>query len=87
MLLVIIVFVCRYRECENLRANFEQCSRKLEIQAVEKEEVVSNVQGDLLTEREWRTSLQETLETDRERIAQLQQELHQLRNLSKVLWP
>ncbi|XP_044730878.1 RUN and FYVE domain-containing protein 2 isoform X2 [Chrysoperla carnea] len=73
----------KYRECEQLRANFEQFSKNLEIRAAEKEEAVTHVEVDLRTEREWRTTLQETLESDRERIAQLQQELHQLRNLSK----
>jgi hypothetical protein len=74
----------RYKQCESERTAAEESSRKLGQQIAEKEVQNSSVEGDLRIEREWRTSLQETMVKDRDKISQLHQELAQLKSLASV---
>ncbi|XP_030751670.1 RUN and FYVE domain-containing protein 2 isoform X2 [Sitophilus oryzae] len=69
----------KLRDSENSRASIEQVKRELHMQAAQVEEQASNVEGDLKVEREWRMSLQESMQQDRERISKLQHENSQLR--------
>lgn len=78
------MFSFRYRECELSRANGEQRRRQLDMQAAVQEEQTSSVECDLRVEKEWRLSLQETVQSDREKISQLQHELSQLRLVAQV---
>lgn len=50
----------------------------------EKDVKTMGVEGDLKIEREWRTSLQETMVKDRDKISQLHQELAQLKTVASV---
>lgn len=74
----------RYKQCENERIAAEESSRKLGQQIAEKEVQNSSIEGDLRIEREWRTSLQETVVKDRDKISQLHQELSQLKSVASV---
>lgn len=74
----------RYKECENDRIAAEESSRKLGQQVAEKEVQNSSIEGDLRIEREWRTSLQETVVKDRDKISELHQELAQLKSVASV---
>lgn len=56
----------------------------MDIQAAHHEEQTSTVEGDLKVEREWRLSLQEAMQHDRERISQLQLELTHLKTIAQV---
>ncbi|KAF2901019.1 hypothetical protein ILUMI_05159 [Ignelater luminosus] len=73
----------KYRESEIERTNVEQKRRELDIQAAHHEEQANTVEGDLKVEREWRISLQETMQQDRERISQLQLELTHLKAIAQ----
>lgn len=75
----------RYRESENEKITIEQKRRELNIQASQHEEQANNIEGDLRVEREWRMSLQETMQQERERISKLQGELSQLRIIAQVI--
>nr|CAD7578586.1 unnamed protein product [Timema californicum] len=72
----------KYQKCEKELASAEESSRKMGQQVAEKEVKVSSVEGDLRIEREWRTSLQDTMVKDRDRISQLNQELSQLKSVA-----
>ncbi|XP_023717595.1 RUN and FYVE domain-containing protein 2 isoform X1 [Cryptotermes secundus] len=72
----------RYKQCENDRIAAEESSRKLGQQVAEKEVQNSGIEGDLRIEREWRTSLQETVVKDRDKISDLHQELAQLKSVA-----
>ncbi|XP_069702850.1 RUN and FYVE domain-containing protein 2 isoform X1 [Periplaneta americana] len=72
----------KYRLCESERTAAEESSRKLGQQVAEKEVKNSSIEGDLRIEREWRTSLQETMVKDRDKISQLHQELAQLKSVA-----
>ena len=74
----------RYRESESNRATAEHLRRELDVRAAQQEEQTSNVEGDLKVEREWRMSLQETMQQDRERISKLQTEISQLKIIAQV---
>jgi hypothetical protein len=74
----------RYKQCESERIAAEESSRKLGQQIAEKEVQNSGIEGDLRIEREWRTSLQETVVKDRDKISQLHQELTQLKSVASV---
>lgn len=76
--------VCRYRECESVRLVAERRRRELDLQAAHQEEQTNGIEEDLKVEREWRVSLQETMQQDREKISQLQHELTQLRLIAQV---
>lgn len=54
------------------------------MQAAQVEEQVNNIEVDLKVEREWRISLQDTMQQDRERISKLQTELGQLKIVAQV---
>lgn len=54
------------------------------MQAAHHEEQTTNVEGDLKVEREWRMSLQESMQHDRERISTLQLELTHLKAIALV---
>ncbi|GLV31974.1 uncharacterized protein CBL_07734 [Carabus blaptoides fortunei] len=69
----------KYRDCEKYRADAEECKRQLGRKVAQHEEITSNTEDDLRVEREWRVSLQETMQQDREKIAQLSQELTHLK--------
>lgn len=77
-------FNYRYRESENEKVTIEQKRRELNIQASQHEEQATSIEGDLRVEREWRMSLQETMQQERERISKLQGELSQLRIIAQV---
>lgn len=62
----------------------EQQKREVDIQAAQVEEQANNVEGDLRVEREWRISLQDTMQQDRERISKLQIENGQLKLVAQV---
>ncbi|PNF23373.1 RUN and FYVE domain-containing protein 2 [Cryptotermes secundus] len=72
----------KYKQCENDRIAAEESSRKLGQQVAEKEVQNSGIEGDLRIEREWRTSLQETVVKDRDKISDLHQELAQLKSVA-----
>lgn len=72
----------RYKQCESERTSAEESSRKLGQQIAAKEVQNSSIEGDLRIEREWRTSLQETMVKDRDKISQLNQELAQLKSVA-----
>lgn len=74
----------RYRESESNRVLTEQRKREVDMQAAEVEEQATNVESDLKVEREWRISLQETMQQDRERISKLQIEIGQLKIIAQV---
>lgn len=74
----------RYRESELNRATAEQRKRELDVQAAQHEEQANNVEGDLKVEREWRVSLQECIQLDREKISKLQHELSHLKAVAQV---
>jgi len=74
----------RYKQCESERTAAEESSRKLGQQIAAKEVQNSSIEGDLRIEREWRTSLQETMVKDRDKISQLNQELAQLKSVTSV---
>lgn len=54
------------------------------MQAAQVEEQANNFEGDLKVEREWRISLQDTMQQDRERISKLQTEIGQLKIIAQV---
>lgn len=74
----------RFRESESNRTTAELLRRELDVQAAQHEEQTSGVEGDLKVEREWRISLQETMQQDRERISKLQTEISQLKIIAQV---
>jgi RUN and FYVE domain-containing protein 1 len=74
----------RFRESESNRVTAELLRRELDVQAAQHEEQTTNVEGDLKVEREWRVSLQETMQQDRERISKLQTEISQLKIIAQV---
>lgn len=78
------VELIRYRDCEMERLDIEQRRRELDVQAAHHEEQATNVEGDLKVEREWRISLQESMQHDRERISTLQLELTHLKAIALV---
>lgn len=63
----------------------EHIKRELDVQVANQEEQANTVEGDLKVEREWRISLQETMQVDRERISQLQGELSRLKFVTQVI--
>ncbi|XP_049864256.1 RUN and FYVE domain-containing protein 2 isoform X1 [Schistocerca gregaria] len=67
------------KRTEQEKNSAEESLRKLGQQLMEKDVKTMSVEGDLKIEREWRTSLQETMVKDRDKISQLNQELAQLR--------
>lgn len=56
----------------------------MDLQAAQVEEQANNIEVDLKVEREWRISLQDTMQQDRERISKLQTELGQLKLVAQV---
>ncbi|KAJ8921945.1 hypothetical protein NQ315_008579 [Exocentrus adspersus] len=72
-----------YRESESSRATAEQLKREVDMQAAQVEEQANNFEGDLKVEREWRMSLQDTMQQDRERISKLQIEIGQLKIIAQ----
>lgn len=70
---------------ENSRLTAEQLKRATDIQAAQVEEQANNVEGDLKVEREWRISLQNINQQDRERISKLQIEIGQLKIIAQVI--
>ncbi|XP_018331063.1 RUN and FYVE domain-containing protein 2 isoform X2 [Agrilus planipennis] len=73
----------KYRDSESARLNMERKRRELDVQAAHQEELTSTYEGDLKVERDWRISLQETLQQERERTSKLQQELTHLRTIAQ----
>lgn len=62
----------------------ERKRRELDLQAAHHEQQANGIEEDLKVEREWRVSLQETMQQEREKISQLQHELTQLRLIAQV---
>lgn len=54
------------------------------MQAAHVEEQANNIEVDLKVERDWRISLQDTIQHDREKISKLQTELSQLKMVAQV---
>ncbi|XP_018562579.1 RUN and FYVE domain-containing protein 2 isoform X1 [Anoplophora glabripennis] len=73
----------KYRESESSRVTVEQMKREVDMQAAQVEEQANNFEGDLKVEREWRMSLQDTMQQDRERISKLQTEIGQLKIIAQ----
>ncbi|KAJ8931498.1 hypothetical protein NQ314_015569 [Rhamnusium bicolor] len=73
----------KYRESESNRITAEQLKREVDMQAAHVEEQANNFEGDLKVEREWRVSLQDTMQQDRERISKLQIEIGQLKVIAQ----
>ncbi|XP_028133677.1 RUN and FYVE domain-containing protein 2 isoform X2 [Diabrotica virgifera virgifera] len=73
----------KYRESESNRVTAEQLKREVDMQAAQVEEQATNIEGDLKVEREWRISLQATMQQDRERISKLQIENGQLKMIAQ----
>ncbi|XP_066156266.1 RUN and FYVE domain-containing protein 2 isoform X1 [Euwallacea fornicatus] len=69
----------KLKDCEATRLSMEQVKRDLHLQAAEVEEHSNTVEEDLKVEREWRISLQDIMQQDRERISKLQHENGQLK--------
>uniref|UniRef100_A0AAR5NXL0 RUN and FYVE domain-containing protein 2 n=1 Tax=Dendroctonus ponderosae TaxID=77166 RepID=A0AAR5NXL0_DENPD len=69
----------KLKECEENRLSTEHARRRLHQQTIQVEEQATNVEEDLKVEREWRMSLQDTMQQDRERIAKLMHENGQLK--------
>lgn len=82
--LICIKCYSRYRDCEKSRIESEQNRRDLDRQVVEREERASSASDDLRVEREWRTSLQETVQKERDKISSMGQELAHLRQIATV---
>ncbi|XP_019864722.1 RUN and FYVE domain-containing protein 2 isoform X2 [Aethina tumida] len=73
----------KYRQSECSRVATEQLKREVDIQAAQVEEQASTVEGDLKVEREWRMSLQDTMQQDRERISKLMADNNQLKIIAQ----
>lgn len=69
---------------ENSRVTAEQLKRAMDIQTAQVEEQATSAEGDLKVEREWRISLQNINQQDRERISKLQIEIGQLKIIAQV---
>ena len=74
----------RYQECLKDCNALEQRSKQLQLDAAEAGEERTRAEGELGVEREWRVSLEQAVNKDRNRIAELQRELTQLREVSVV---
>ncbi|KAL0274934.1 UNVERIFIED_CONTAM: hypothetical protein PYX00_002952 [Menopon gallinae] len=73
----------KYQKAERERMLYEKSSQKLHTELEQKEAMVQNAERDLTLEREWRNSLQSSMEGDRDKIFQLNQELSALRETAK----
>ncbi|VEN55006.1 unnamed protein product [Callosobruchus maculatus] len=73
----------KYRESESNRVLTEQQKREVDMQAAQVEEQAVSIEGDLKVEREWRMSLQDTMQQDREKISKLQIEISQLKTVAQ----
>ncbi|XP_022906920.1 RUN and FYVE domain-containing protein 2 isoform X2 [Onthophagus taurus] len=73
----------KYHECENVRLVSEQRRRELDLQMAHQEEQTTGIEDDLKVEREWRVTLQDSIQHDKEKIAKLQHELTQLRLIAQ----
>ena len=62
----------------------EELKEKLNQQLAEKKNLVTNTEEDLKVEREWRTSLQDSIVKDRILIEELKQELSGFKSLTGV---
>ncbi|XP_065157605.1 RUN and FYVE domain-containing protein 2 isoform X2 [Atheta coriaria] len=67
----------KYFESESCKQEIEAQRRQLNLHLSKNEEQATSVEVDLKTEREWRQSLQETMQQDRDKISQLNHELTQ----------
>ncbi|KAJ1521923.1 hypothetical protein ONE63_002259 [Megalurothrips usitatus] len=72
----------KYQECLKTCNAFEQHAARLQQEASEAGEQRTRAEGELGVEREWRVSLEQSVNKDRNRIAELQRELTQLREVS-----
>ncbi|XP_052121771.1 RUN and FYVE domain-containing protein 2 isoform X1 [Frankliniella occidentalis] len=72
----------KYQECLKECNALEQQAAQLQREAAEAGEERTRAEGELGVEREWRTSLEQSVNKDRNRIAELQRELAQLRDVS-----
>ncbi|CAH0558887.1 unnamed protein product [Brassicogethes aeneus] len=77
------VLETKYRESESSRVTTEQLKRAVDKQAAQVEEQANSVEGDLKVEREWRISLQDTMQQDREKISKLLSENNQLKIIAQ----
>lgn len=84
--MLLIGLPCRLKECEENRLTTEHARRSLQQQSLQVEEQATNVEEELKVEREWRISLQDTMQQDRDRIAKLMHENGQLKIVADVSW-
>ncbi|XP_074025513.1 RUN and FYVE domain-containing protein 2 isoform X1 [Leptinotarsa decemlineata] len=73
----------KYMESEAHRLSTEQLKREGDIQTAKVKKQANNFEEDLKVEREWRMSLQESMQQDRERISKLQIENGQLKIIAQ----
>nr|XP_012144175.1 PREDICTED: RUN and FYVE domain-containing protein 2 isoform X1 [Megachile rotundata] len=71
------------KEMDGVRSGAEERVRILGVEVAEREARANGVERELRLEREWRTSLQEASISNAEKIAQLHQEIDQLRRVSE----
>lgn len=74
----------RYQECLRNCSLLEEQAARLQREASEAGEERTRAEGELGVEREWRLSLEQSVNKDRNRIAELQREVSQLRDVSVV---
>lgn len=79
-------FYFRYFESESCKQEIEAQRRQLNLHLSKNEEQATSVEVDLKTEREWRQSLQETMQQDRDKISQLNHELTQYKLIGQVIY-
>lgn len=71
-------------ETDSLRA-LQESSQALSLQVLASEQRAARAEADLRIEREWRASMQENEVLNKEQISELQQQVKQLSDDSKVL--
>ncbi|XP_034230364.1 RUN and FYVE domain-containing protein 2-like isoform X2 [Thrips palmi] len=72
----------KYQECLKTCSALENQAARLQQESAEAGEERTRAKGELGVEREWRVSLEQSVNKDRNRIAELQRELTQLREVS-----
>ncbi|KAK6627696.1 hypothetical protein RUM44_010175 [Polyplax serrata] len=69
----------KYEKLEKDRLTAEESKRNLSQKLAEKETIATSAEGDLKIEREWRTSLQDSMVKDRNKMSQMTQEMSLLK--------
>ena len=74
----------RCSEVEDERRMVEMTTRELSSQVAAQVEASSGIEGELRVEREWRRNLEDSVVRDRDRLAEAQSELAQLKMVKEV---